>query len=231
MTTPVTNTNQNPAAASSGASSNSDAMSQLSGNFNTFLTLLTSQLKNQDPTSPMDSSTFTQQLVMYSQVEQQINTNTNLQNLITQGTTNLGAYATSYLGKAVSITNGNASLAGGSANWTYNLDTTASSNTLTVTDANGKVVYSGNGETGTGVHQFSWNGKDNNGNQLDDGTYTLAVTAKALDGSGVTSHVASAGVVSEIDMTSGTPQLLLNGGMEIGLGDIANVANVPAATN
>jgi len=231
MTTPVTNTNQNPAAASSGASSNSDAMSQLSGNFNTFLTLLTSQLKNQDPTSPMDSSTFTQQLVMYSQVEQQINTNTNLQNLITQGTTNLGAYATSYLGKAVSITNGNASLAGGSANWTYNLDTTASSNTLTVTDANGKVVYSGNGETGTGVHQFSWNGKDNNGNQLDDGTYTLTVTAKALDGSGVTSHVASAGVVSEIDMTSGTPQLLLNGGMEIGLGDIANVANVPAATN
>jgi flagellar basal-body rod modification protein FlgD len=231
MTTPVTNTNQNPAAATSGASSGSDAMSQLSGNFNTFLTLLTSQLKNQDPTSPMDSSTFTQQLVMYSQVEQQINTNTNLQNLITQGTTNLGAYATSYLGKAVSITNGNASLAGGTANWTYNLDTTASSNTLTVTDANSKVVYSGNGETGTGVHQFSWNGKDNNGNQLDDGTYTLTVTAKALDGSGVTSHVASAGVVSEIDMTSGTPQLLLNGGMEIGLGDIANVANIPAATN
>jgi flagellar basal-body rod modification protein FlgD len=180
----------------------------------------------------MDSSTFTQQLVEYSQVEQQINTNTNLQNLITQGSTNLGAYATSYLGKAVSITNGNASLAGGTANWTYNLDTTATSNTLTVADSTGKVVYSTSGDTSTGVHQFSWNGQDLNGNKLDDGTYTLTVTAKALDGSGVTSHVASAGVVSEIDMTSGTPQLLLNGGMEIGLGDIANVANVQApATN
>ena len=69
MTTPVTTTTQNPAAATSGAAANSDAMSQLSGNFSTFLTLLTSQLKNQDPTSPMDSSTFTQQLVEYSQVD------------------------------------------------------------------------------------------------------------------------------------------------------------------
>src|ERR1700761_2489947 len=107
MTTPVTNTTQNPAAAtSSGTSSNSDAMSQLSGNFSTFLTLLTTQLKNQDPTSPMDSSTFTQQLVEYSQVEQQIDSNTNLKTLITQGQSQSGAYATSYLGKTVTVTNG-----------------------------------------------------------------------------------------------------------------------------
>jgi flagellar basal-body rod modification protein FlgD len=227
MTTPVTSTTQNPAAATAGAASNSDAMSQLSGNFNTFLTLLTSQLKNQDPTSPMDSSTFTQQLVEYSQVEQQIDTNTNLKSLITQGSTQLGAYATSYLGKAVSVTNGNASLTNGAASWTYSLGTTASSNTLTVTDANGNVVYSANGETGSGNHQFNWNGQDIHGNQLADGTYTLAVGAKASDGSAVTAQVASAGVVSEIDMTSGTPQLMV-GGMEIGLGDIANIAN---ATN
>ena len=225
MTTPVTSTTQNPAAATSGAAANSDAMAQLSGNFNTFLTLLTSQLKNQDPTSPMDSSTFTQQLVMYSQVEQQIGTNTNLKTLIGQGTTQLGAYATSYLGKAVSVTNGNASLSSGSAAWTYSLATTASSNTLTVTDANDKVVYSGNGATASGNHQFNWDGKDNNGNQLADGTYKLTVSAKASDGSAVTAQVASAGVVSEIDMTSGTPQLMV-GGMKIGLGDIANVANV-----
>lgn len=225
MITPVTTTTQNPAAATSGAAANSDAMSQLSGNFNTFLTLLTSQLKNQDPTSPMDSSTFTQQLVEYSQVEQQISTNTNLKNLISQGSTQIGAYATSYLGKAVSITNGNASLSNGAATWTYSLGTTAAANTLTVTDANGKVVYSGNGETASGNHQFNWNGKDNNGNQLADGTYTLTLSAKAPDGSAVTSQIASAGVVNEIDMSSGTPKLMI-GGMEIGLGDIANVANV-----
>ena len=96
-------------------------MKQLSGNFSTFLTLLTTQLKNQDPTSPMDSNTFTQQLVMYSQVEQQIDTNTNLKTLISQGTSNAAAITTGYLGKKVSITNGNASLTGGAATWTYNL--------------------------------------------------------------------------------------------------------------
>ncbi len=76
-----------------------DAMKQLSGNFSTFLTLLTTQLKNQDPTSPMDSNQFTQQLVMYSQVEQQIDSNNNLKTLISQGTSNAAAMTTGYLGK------------------------------------------------------------------------------------------------------------------------------------
>src|SRR5579872_5072114 len=82
-----------------------NATKQLSSNFSTFLTLLTTQLKNQDPTSPMDSNAFTQQLVMYSQVEQQIDTNTNLKSLISQGSSNAAAITTGYLGKKVSITN------------------------------------------------------------------------------------------------------------------------------
>ena len=71
----------------------------------------------------MDSNQFTQQLVEFSQVEQQIDTNTNLQTLITQGTSQAGTYATTYLGKNVSVTNGQASLTGGEANWNYNLGT------------------------------------------------------------------------------------------------------------
>src|SRR5215469_8865250 len=112
-TTPATTT---PATNANGTQSSSNALNQLSGNFSTFLTLLTTQLKNQDPTSPMDSNQFTQQLVEFSQVEQQINTNSNLNTLITQGQTQIGAIATSYLGKGVSITNGNASLSNGVAN-------------------------------------------------------------------------------------------------------------------
>jgi len=231
MTTTTPATSTPPTTNANGTQSAGSALGQLSDNFSTFLTLLTTQLKNQDPTSPMDSNQFTQQLVEFSQVEQQINTNTNLNSLITQGQTQIGAIATSYLGKGVSITNGNASLSNGAANWNYSLQAAATSSTLTVTNANGKVVYTGNGETAAGLHQFAWNGKDNNGNQLDDGTYTLTVTAETADGSAVTTSVASAGVVNEIDMTSGTPKLLLSGGMEIGLGDIANVANVPASTN
>jgi flagellar basal-body rod modification protein FlgD len=216
-TTPVTS-------APASSSSPPDALSQLSSNFGTFLTLLTSQLKNQDPTAPMDSNQFTQQLVQFSQVEQQINTNSNLKTLISQGASQSGTFATSYLGKKVSVTNGNASLSGGQADWSYDLKTAAAATVLTVADANGTVVYSSAGETASGNHSFGWNGTDNNGNKLADGTYTLNVAAKALDGSAVTSSVASAGTVSQIDMTGGVPQLVI-GNMEVSLADIAAIAN------
>src|SRR6201996_1325219 len=135
-TPPVTSTP--PATNANGTQSSGDGLGQLSSNFSTFLTLLTTQLKNQDPTSPMDSNQFTQQLVQFSQVEQQIDTNTNLKSLIAQGTSQAASYATSYLGKNVSVTNGNASLAAGSANWSYTLGATAASSTLTVTNSAGK---------------------------------------------------------------------------------------------
>src|SRR5256885_7048159 len=93
-----------------GATPQPDAMKQLTGNFSTFLTLLTTQLKNQDPMSPMDSSQFTQQLVMFSQVEQQINTNSNLQTLIALGQANTLSSSATYLGKSITITTGDGSL-------------------------------------------------------------------------------------------------------------------------
>ena len=219
MTVTPTSSTPTPAAAAT-----PDPMSELSGNFSTFLTLLTTQLKNQDPTSPMDSNAFTQQLVMYSQVEQQIDTNANLKTLISQSTSNAAAVTNGYLGKNVSIINGNASLSGGAANWTYNLATDAAGSQLSITDANGKIVYTGAGETAAGNHSFTWDGKDNNSNQLADGTYKLAVTASDAAGSVVTSTVASAGTVSQIDLTGATPQLMI-GNMEVGLGDIAAVSN------
>ncbi len=216
-----------PAAASAASTSSTDpsaSMKQLSSNFSTFLTLLTTQLKNQDPTAPMDSNQFTQQLVMYSQVEQQIDSNTNLKTLIAQGTSNASAVTTGYLGKKVSITNGNASLTAGAANWTYNLATATANTQLTISDANGKNVYSGTGLMTSGNHAFAWDGKDNNGNQLPDGTYKLAVTATDSNNNPITSSVASAGTVTQIDMTGSTPKLIV-GNMEISLSDIAAVAN------
>ena len=224
-TTPATT----PAAATStananGTSTGASALNQLSGNFSTFLTLLTTQLKNQDPTSPMDSNQFTQQLVEYSQVEQQINTNTNLQSLISQGTTNAAAVTTGYLGKNVSITNGNASLSSGQATWTYNLGAAAASTTLTVTNSSGQAVYTGAGATSAGNNTFNWNGQDSNGNQLNDGTYKLTVTATDSSGATVTSSVASAGTVSQIDLTGSTPKLVI-GSMEVSPSDIAAVGN------
>lgn len=219
MTTAVSSSTAAAAAAPS------NAQTQLAGNFDTFLQLLTSQLQNQDPLSPMDSSQFTQQLVEYSQVEQQIDTNDNLKTIIGQGGNQAGAYAVSYLGKDVTVTNGNAPLTGGQADWNYSLGAAAAQTSLSVTDASGNVVYSGAGETASGAHAFSWDGTESNGTAAPDGTYKLTVTATEGDGTAVTSQVSSTGVVSEVDMTSGTPQLVI-GPMEVSLTDVAAVQSL-----
>ena len=210
--------------AGNAAASANSAGSKLASNFDTFLTLLTTQLKNQDPTAPMDSNQFTQQLVQFSQVEQQIATNTNLASLLAQGQAQTAAYATSYLGKVVSVTNGLASLEEGEAGWTYTLDAAAAEANLTVTDILGKVVFTGPAEKTAGTHEFSWDGNDNNDNALPGGAYRLTVTAAAADGARVNTSVASAGLVGQIDMTAGTPRFVI-GNMTAGLGEIAAVGN------
>lgn len=203
-----------PTTSTTTTSTTSSAQQELSGNFQTFLTLLTTQLQNQDPMSPMDSNEFTQQLVEYSQVEQQIDTNTKLNSLISLGTTQTNSYAMSYLGKNVVLTNGEAPLSDGAADWTYGLNSAASTTTLTVTNSSGTVVYSASGDTTAGTHDFTWDGTDNNGNQLSDGTYTLTVAATAQDGSTVTTSVASKGTVTGVDLSGTTPQLVI-GSMEV----------------
>ncbi len=206
----------------------SQAAQQLAGNFDTFLTLLTTQLQNQDPLSPMDSNQFTQQLVMFSQVEQQINTNDNLQSLIALNLSQTANSAVNYIGRSVVMTNGEGSLQtngdDGTANcdWTYNLASASAGTTLTVKDASGKVVYTTSGSTSACNNDFSWDGKDSNGNQLPDGKYTLSVSATASDGSAITATLASKAIVTAVDMSGTTPMLVL-GAMEIPLSDVSLV--------
>ena len=131
----------------------------------------------------------------------------------------------SYLGKAVSVTNGKAPLVNGQAVWNYNLDATATQTVLTVTDANGQTVFTGAGETAAGNHTFTWDGTSNTGATLPDGTYKLTVGAAAADGTAIQNEVSSAGVVSQVDMTGPTPQLMI-GPMEVSLSDVAAVTTL-----
>ena len=206
------------------------AAQSLSGNFDTFLTLLTTQLKNQDPLSPMDSNQFTQQLVQFSAVEQQINTNANLENLIALSKNQAGANAVSYLGKTVTLTNGLGALNGGEANWNYTLATGAQDAVMTVTDSKGKIVYVGHGDSTAGEHEFAWDGRDNAGNQLTDGSYKLNVSAVDAAGQTVSTTVRSQGTVSEVDLTGDEPTLMI-GAMSVPLSQATLISDASTATD
>ncbi|MBT7666952.1 MAG: flagellar hook-basal body complex protein, partial [Rhodospirillaceae bacterium] len=126
------------------------ADAKLADNFDTFLTLLTAQLEHQDPLEPMDANQFTDQLVQFTEVEQSIAANKNLEKLLALVGTNSTADAVSYLGKTVEAVGRTTSLTSGKADWRYHLPETAESTTVTITNAAGKLVYSTEGEVAAG---------------------------------------------------------------------------------
>jgi flagellar basal-body rod modification protein FlgD len=182
------------------------ARTSLSANFDTFLKLLTTQLQNQDPLSPMDSTQFTQQLVQYSQVEQQIQTNTQLTTLTDTLTKQVQAAsagaALAYIGKTATFDSDAAPSAGAGAQWGYNLAAAAVNNTLSVTDDAGNVIYQATGELAAGDHTFTWNGKNSAGDAAPAGLYHLKVGA--LDGSGaaITATTSVTELITGVDLSA-----------------------------
>ena len=168
--------------ASNTTSTTNTASQNLSADMNTFLTLLTTQLKYQDPLDPMDTAEFTNQLVQYSSVEQAIQTNSKLDDLLSLNISNLGAQAVSYIGKTAQVLGDVMPLQNGKAKAAYTLNKDVTSVSIMVKDMNGKVVYTTTGETTSGTHEFDWDGKDSNGNQLEDGAYQIVVSTKVQSG-------------------------------------------------
>ncbi|HKJ75359.1 MAG TPA: flagellar hook capping FlgD N-terminal domain-containing protein [Alphaproteobacteria bacterium] len=207
-----TPTTQSSTGSASGSSSSAaSAQTSLSGNFDTFLKLLTTQMQNQDPLKPMDSTQFTDQLVQFSGVEQSIKTNQNLEKLISLVSSNNLNNAMGYLGKGIEADIPDTSLKNGSATWNYSLGATSDQTGLQITDSHGRVVYKTAGETGSGPHTFTWDGRDANGNTLPDGVYTLSVAAKTSGGTAIDSSVTLNGTVSDVNIVNGSPVLSVNG--------------------
>ena len=187
------------------------AQQSLAGDQQTFLTLLTTQLKNQDPTSPMNTDQFTQQLVSMTGVQQQILTNQLLQQMV-GNQTGVGD-PVSLLGKTVTATSSNLTLQNGQANWQFSTAANAADVQVQVTNNLGQVVSQTDlGALAAGPHAFSWNGKDQSGVQLPNGgTYTLAVAATDSTGAAVTTSTYQQGTVSAVNNAGGQVLLTVNG--------------------
>jgi len=197
------------AVTTNGASSRVGAgTTMLASNFQTFLTLLTSQLKNQDPLSPVDSNQFTAQLTQMAGVEQQLLTNDLLTSLLgAQQAGGLGTAAT-YIGKDVTAGWSATTLKDGAATWSYELGKDATSATLQVVDGTGKVVWTGAAtDLKTGVHDFTWDGKTTAGGQMSDGgVYSLKITAANAAGK-IDSQVLTRGRITGVELYNGEPYL------------------------
>ena len=186
---------------------------EIAGNFDTFLQLLTTQLQNQDPLSPLDTNQFTEQLVEFASVEQQINENSNLQTLISLQQTSEASQAMQFLGTDVTINSSTSGLSNATnqpASWSFNSPSPATGN-VTITNASGQVAYTGTTNLTAGTQTFTWNGKGTNGTTWPDGNYTLAITATGANGSPVTVTTQVTGTVTAVNVSQNPPTVTVGG--------------------
>jgi flagellar basal-body rod modification protein FlgD len=196
---------------SSAAASNALASQQIAGNFQSFLQLLTTQLQNQNPLDPLDTNQFTQQLVEFAGVQQQLNTNDSLATLVSLQQTAQSTQALGFVGKTAVVTGGTAALSDSSAAWELNVPSD-STVTINIANSTGQTVFTNSYSVSKGDNQaFTWNGQGSDGTQYPDGNYTLTATGKDASGNNVAITTEIQGVVSSVDLTQSPPLLTIGG--------------------
>lgn len=213
-TSPINTTPTTTSPAAQAAANADPGRTSLAQNFNMFLTLLTAQMKNQDPTSPMDSTQFMSQLVQMTGVEQQLAGNDLLKQLVANTGANV-SNAVDLIGKQVRATSSDANLSSGQAKWTYNLGAQAADVKIEVLDSTGvpvRTIAGSADDMKAGDHSFTWDGKDMLGAAMPDGKYTLRITAVDGGGSKVDSTTYVEGPVTAIELQNGQSMITINGG-------------------
>jgi flagellar basal-body rod modification protein FlgD len=211
-------------AATSAAATSALASSQIAGNFQSFLTLLTTQLQNQNPLDPLDTNQFTQQLVEFAGVQQQLNTNDSLATLVSLQQTAQSTQALGFVGKTAVVNGNTAALTDSTATWQLSVPTASTVN-ITIASSTGQNVFTGSYNVAAGNNQpFTWNGQGSDGTQEPDGNYTLTATAKDASNNTVAITTAIQGVVSSVDLTQ-SPPLLSIGGQTYTVNQIQSIVN------
>ncbi|WP_375459012.1 flagellar hook assembly protein FlgD [uncultured Enterovirga sp.] len=182
---------------------------EIAGNFQQFLLLLTTQLKNQSPLDPLDTNQFTQQLVQFASVEQQLKTNTSLSTLVAGAKASTASSAAGLVGSNVTVDGSSAVFTNGAASWSLNPAKAAASAILNIKDSTGTTIATQTKALAAGQQTFTWDGRTANGNLAAAGTYTLAVTARDAAGQSVPVATDVSGTVNSVDMTGETPVLVI----------------------
>jgi flagellar basal-body rod modification protein FlgD len=209
----VSGTTSLPASSStsSAAATSALASSQIAGNFQSFLTLLTTQLQNQNPLDPLDTNQFTQQLVEFAGVQQQLNTNDSLATLVSLQQTAQSTQALGFVGKTAVVNGNTAALTNSTATWQLSIPAN-STVSVSIASSTGQTVFTGSYAVNAGNNQpFTWNGNGNDGTQLPDGNYTMTATAKDASNNIVAVSTQIQGVISSVDLTQSPPLLSIDG--------------------
>jgi flagellar basal-body rod modification protein FlgD len=173
-----------------------------------FLNLLVTELQNQNPLDPTNSTDFINQLTSYANFDQQQTLNSNMGTLVSSLNSLLTLNSSNYIGQTVTAKTDTGTLKDGQISFGYSLESAASDVTLSVKDSSGNTVWTGSGTTTSGTNSFTWDGTTTDGTQLTDGgQYTLNVSATDSTGQSVYGYTTVTGKVTSIDNSSGTPML------------------------
>ena len=205
----VSGTNSSVTAAINTSAAATVANDTLASNFTQFLQLLTTQLKNQNPLDPLDTNQFTQQLVQFAQVEQQLKSNTQLETLVSLQKTAQSTQALGYVGQTVAIDGQTSLLTNTGAGWSFNSPKPATG-TINILNSTGATVFTGTYALNSGIQNFVWDGRNNSGVLQPGGDYKLAITAKDASGQAVSVSTEIQGIVDSVDMTKSPPMLSVN---------------------
>jgi flagellar basal-body rod modification protein FlgD len=203
------------------------ASSALTGDLQSFMKLLVTQLQNQDPSAPVDSTQFVTQLAMFAQAEQAVNANTKLDTIVGMVQGQILSNASSFLGRTVVVPSDAVAFDGVTpASFSYTVPADTAAVTVEVQDASGKVVRTVTGAAAAGDYDDVWDGTTDAGDPAPAGNYTLKVTATGTDGASRTLETKVAGKVEELRLVDGAVMAVI-AGKEVRIDTITSVS--PAA--
>lgn len=206
--------------AATAAKKNSGA--SIANNFDQFLTLLTTQLKNQSPLDPLDTNQFTQQLVQFASVEQQLKTNETLTTLLSINKATTATNALGYIGSSIRADGSTTQLKGGRAEWALDA-ARAGEATITIKNKDGGVVATDRRTLNAGSQSYTWNGRTSTGAVAPEGAYKIEVSARDTTGGSVAVKTEIVGVVDSVDLSGDLPILKI-GALTVGIDKVKSIS-------